>query len=90
MARTTRKQVDAAFLRLCTLLGKTPSKGHPAVAGTWILDYAACYGGYQVQEHAKRGGVRCPLGDMRRSAGDFWQMVNDMAAGIAVANELHS
>lgn len=52
------------------------SQRNVAEVGTWYLDYAACYGGYVVNQVSNEsGGVSQPFGPMRHSARDFVTMV---------------
>lgn len=44
--------------------------------GGWQLDYARCYGGWQIQEiDNDKGGIYCPLGHRRHSAKDLLNMI---------------
>lgn len=44
--------------------------------GGWRLDYAGCYGGWQIQECCNEmGGIRCPFGSKRHSAKDLVEMI---------------
>lgn len=81
MARTTRRQAEMAAERLVRACGGQMSKGWTrgedgqlrADVGAFVLDYAACYGGYQLQQHVTDGGgVSTPFGDRRMSAREFW------------------
>ena len=75
MDRYTRKDAEAAFDRLCQATGHrraTAWDDH----GAWTLDYAACYGGFVVEEIlSDSGGVTQPFGSRRHSAREFCQMV---------------
>lgn len=64
MARTTRKQVESVFGLLCRKMGNA--------ANGWELDYAACYGGYQIT--ANKSG-ELPFGAERRSPGEMWSAI---------------
>lgn len=83
MPRTTKSEVISAFKALAK------ATGHPVVdyvgsAGSWRLDHAREYGGYQIQELLSAGevaddvdfarAVRTPFGSRRRSAAEFYDV----------------
>lgn len=43
--------------------------------GAWRLDYAGCYGGWQIQEMCEGGGISCPFGNKRRPASSLLDMI---------------
>lgn len=81
-----RANAEAAFDRLCRALKKRKAIAYNDVGG-WSLDYADCYGGFNVEEvGTKTGGVRHPLGDRRMSADEFERCVDFLRE--AVLNEI--
>ena len=66
MTTYNRKFIEARFQALLELTGNTlpayvkgDKGGQKARVGAWYLDYAACYGGYSVNEIVNdMGGVR--------------------------------
>jgi len=88
MERVTRGQVEAMFRKMCAAIGKEVSTGYDSnqmgntgkaigfKVGTWTLDYAACYGGYVVEEYDNSGGgVSRPMGETRHSARTMWHIL---------------
>lgn len=84
MSRTSRKEVDAVFERLCNSVGVTPlfvensntyrrdNAGNLHHAAGWSLDYNPTYGGYVIRGHSGEGtGESEPMGSSRMSAGEF-------------------
>jgi hypothetical protein len=77
--RTTKAQVNAAFVQLCDALGRStktwrtpPDSRTKAVIGAWYLSQNTIYGGYVVHEMVNEGGGVCtPLGSMRMSGAEF-------------------
>ncbi len=61
-----------------------------SIPGGWELDYNAIYGGYVLEQIDDQGGtgVSRPFGDERRSARDFWRMVNDIERALYLAEQL--
>jgi hypothetical protein len=44
--------------------------------GAWLLDYAGCYGGWQIQKIDSEGvGICCPLGHKRFKTIDLYFMI---------------
>lgn len=44
--------------------------------GAWRLDYAGCYGGWQIQELCESGGISCPFFYRRYKAKDLIEMIH--------------
>lgn len=73
--RTTKSQIHAAFDHYLKAIGKRPARAWNDVGG-WGLDYNPAYGGYVIYEVANEGGGQSrPLGDRRRSASAFYDML---------------
>lgn len=73
MDRYTRKDAEAAFDRLCAATGHRRAT---AYVGGWSLDYAACYGGFVIEEPTSSGGaITQPFGSRRRTAREFCDVV---------------
>ncbi len=76
--RYTKKDAQAAFERLCAILGERPA-GSAYDHGAWQLDYASQYGGYQIERiDDETLGVSLPLGARRFSAQGLWWFVHDL------------
>ena len=71
--RYSEKDAAAAFERLAKLLGKTVTTGGQH-EGTWRLDYAPEYGGFEVREFDGHGEAQ-PLGSQRMPARQFCEAV---------------
>lgn len=71
MDRYTRKDAESALDRLCEATGNRRASAWNDVGG-WQLDYAACYGGFVVNEvFNDGGGITQPFGSTRCSAREF-------------------
>ena len=76
--RYSERDAAAAFERLAKLLGKetagqfTDMRFRPG--GTWRLDYAAEYGGFEIREWDGHGEAQ-PLGSQRMPARQFCEAV---------------
>jgi hypothetical protein len=87
MDRYTRKDAENAFERLLTATGNRRSTSWNDVGG-WNLDYAACYGGYVVEEvNNPSGGISQPFGSQRRTAREFVDCVRFACDAISLAKE---
>lgn len=65
MSRTIRAEVVGMFNRLCTAVGYK--------AYRWKLDYAACYGGYVIEDYDENGVMQPhPFGYQRRPGGEMY------------------
>lgn len=65
MSRTTKKDVALAFSRFLDATGRRAATSNDDVGGL-RLDYAACYGGYNIEEiSTKTGAVSHPFGSDR-------------------------
>lgn len=83
MDRYTRKDAEAAFDRLCAMLGKRRASSYDD-KGAWQLDYNPVYGGYVVHELLDHGGVTEPLGSERVSARELVKRVWFLTAALAI------
>ena len=87
--RIGRKEVEKAFERLMSLLGKRPAKGYKDVGG-WRLDANSTYGGYIVEEIVNEaGGITQPLGSMRMKAQAFYDACHFAEDVIRVYEKSH-
>ena len=75
--RTSRKEIFAVFESLCEEMGvqmydtKIPYAQNQANEA-WALDYAACYGGWEIQKMSRSGGVSNNVFcEYRMPAGEF-------------------
>lgn len=76
MTRYTRKDAEAAFNRLLSVLGRRKAMNWNDVGG-WSLDYASAYGGFVIAEVSNEaGGESRPMGDLRRNAREFCEAVS--------------
>jgi hypothetical protein len=84
MHRITKRDIEAVFSRLAGRCGKHiagkfdrslgPDGGN---GGKWSLDYAACYGGWQVIEYIPGGTAEThPLGDRRMNTSEFYHAMH--------------
>lgn len=74
--RTSKQQVESVFAMLATATGHHVAKSWDDV-GAWKLTYAACYGGYAIEEISnEHGGIFHPLGERRRPAGEMWSTMH--------------
>ena len=77
MERVRKEVLLNALKRIEGLLGKP--------AGSLRLDYAACYGGYNVEEACNpHGGVTHPFGDRRVSSGEMWIVLNAVERALEI------
>lgn len=92
--RTTRCQLEHQVASLNRLLGRPEApwtqredgKGCRANVGNLHLDH--CLGGWQVQEMVSDGGgVTCPLGDARHTAGEMWHVLRAAVGAVQMAQE---
>ncbi len=76
MERVTKKDVESAFGRFLTQIkGRKPEAYNDV--GAYYLDYAACYGGYQIVRVVnERGALSNPFGHMRRNAREMVDCLN--------------
>lgn len=74
--RTTKKDVALAFARFLEATGRRAATSHNDVGGL-RLDYAACYGGYNIEEiSTKTGAVSHPFGGDRVPAYTMYKMLH--------------
>jgi len=66
MSRVTKKDVFQLFKVLINNLNKLHNDPH--FGDDWNLDYAACYGGYVIEQVGEKGRISHPLGSARRDA----------------------
>jgi galactokinase/mevalonate kinase-like predicted kinase len=73
--RYTRKDAERALERLAEATGHRIATSYSDVGG-WTLDYAACYGGFSIEQvHNEQGAVSKPFGERRYPAREFCEMV---------------
>jgi hypothetical protein len=74
--RTSRKQVEGVFERFCEASGNRVAKTYDD-HGALRLDYAAEYGGYNIEKiNDETSGVSHPFGDTRRTAREMWDTLH--------------
>ena len=73
--RYTKKDAEAAFLRLLKATGNREAKSYNDVGG-WQLDYNGVYGGFVIHEISnEHGAVSEPFSSERRNAREFCDVV---------------
>lgn len=73
--RYTKKDAEAAFLRLVEATGNRVAESYNDVGG-WQLDHNSVYGGYVVHEISnEHGAVSEPYSSTRRNAREFCDVV---------------
>ncbi len=76
MELITKSMVEAAFARLCKVMGHKVAESYQDV-GAWRVDYVGCYGGYVVERiDNSSGGVSHPFGIIRRNAREMYQAMH--------------
>ena len=82
--RVTRQVAENQFKRLCDALGKRVATSYNDV-GAWQLNYAQCYGGYQIQEIVtSTGGISEPFSSSRMSGKELYDYVNFALRAIQI------
>ncbi len=75
--RTSRKEIFAVFESFCKGMGVQAFDTKLTYAQNqdkeaWMLDYAACYGGWEIQKMLRSGGVTTSVFcEYRMPAGEF-------------------
>lgn len=89
--RYTRKFVQARFDSLAKALGRngpnwvtTKAGKNVAQVDTWYLDYAAIYGGYEINKIVNEGGGITVINGQRMTAGEIIAWMD----GVWYAREL--
>lgn len=85
--RYTKTDVEKMFARLCKALNR---KVDYMEKGSWLLDYAACYGGYTIVENMGDSSVDHPFGALRRDTREMYLsmlMATQTAEDIKHANK---
>lgn len=68
--RTSRKEVEAVFKNWLLVTGLKQSKSYDDVGG-YSLDYAPCYGGYDIERVCNKSGGVSMVFNNRQPAGIF-------------------
>jgi hypothetical protein len=83
--RITRRHVESVFDSFLNSVGGRKAESYKDVGG-YTLDYAAVYGGYQVERISNEGGgVSLPFGHGRRSTKEMYDV---MAFAIRVLDDI--
>jgi len=76
MARTTKKQLENKFEMFIEAIGGKVAKKFSDV-GAYSLDYASCYGGYNIERISSEGGaISHPFGPNRQTASQLWDSMD--------------
>lgn len=76
MATTSKKQVENKFKFFIEAIGGKVASSYNDVGG-YRLDYASCYGGYNIEQISNdSGAVSHPFGCARKKAGEFWDTLD--------------
>ena len=76
MERISKKQVEGIFQAFLKTTGRREAESYNDV-GAYRLDYAACYGGFNVEKIGNSsGGVGHPFGDNRKPAREMWNALH--------------
>lgn len=77
MHRITQKDVRVVFARFAKACGRQVAGPDGGLGGKWSLDYAACYGGWQIVEYVPGGSAEThPLGDRRMSTAEIYHAMH--------------
>jgi hypothetical protein len=77
--RYTKSEVRGMFSRLVRAMNRM--ENHGSYNG-WVLDYAACYGGYVIEELGPEGGCNHPFSSTRRNAREMYLSMLMTAQGL--------